>query len=434
MKLVDIFKRKANKLYYSVYQFLMDGSPINVFGDNESYVTEGYNGNPDVYSIINRIADNACRPELKLCYKDKDEIIKLDTHPALDLLYQPNDYMTYKEFLRGWYVYKFSIGNSYVYRLCLESGNNVGKPVELHITPSAFMEIESGGWMNPVKGYKLLLGDQQTLFNPDEIWHSKFFNPDFQQSYHLYGLSPIEVAAKIINAQNAGYNATGKAFENGGVPFVMTGKDSKDHWTEEQQKRIVKKFKENHGGSDNAGKPMFLSNPVELHQVGLSPVDLNIIESTKDGRKILCNVLGGVPAGLLNDQQADTYNNMKERGKALFRNVIIPNNQDFADGLSRFILPYYKQKDSKDYYFEFDYTGIEELQEDLKEKVDALVNAYGLTLRQKLEIAGLPADNEDKELDKIYIPIGLTTVGEDEIPQDDVDKYYSDNNINDYKK
>jgi hypothetical protein len=128
---------------------------------------------------------------------------------------------------------------------------------------------------------------------------------------------------------------------------------------------------------------------------------MNIIESSRDGIRALCNVYG-FPVDLMNDPAGSTYNNKSTARKSAWTDCIIPNcnrvaqtfNACFIDGFE----PY------KDFIFEFDYSEVEELQEGMDLKVNWMRSARwtGNEIRQATGKTAI----KDPKMDEAIIPMG----------------------------
>jgi HK97 family phage portal protein len=396
-------KKSTTPLNRGLYEtiFFNNGLPVNNIDNPTNQLKEGYSGNVDVFSLINRIGDVASSVPLKVYDNNGEEVT---THEVLELLDQPNEDMSGPELIKAFYIYKLSIGNSYLWKPTIEAGMNKGKTKEIWLMPSDYVEIIPGTWQEPIKEYRLRVGNYTTTFPKSDVYHGKFFNPTFNQGSWLYGLSPIKVASNIILSQNSGYKAMAAAYKNQGPPYIITGKND-EGWTEEQQELVEDRFKKKYGDPSNFRKPMLTSVPLDVKMLGLSPADLKIIESTKHGLKVLANVLGGVPVQLMNDNDASTYNNMKEARKALYTNVVIPNNKALEAGLTKWLMQPWPG-----YTIRFDYSGIPELQEDIKTKADAIKGLWQLTPNEVRVLLGLPTIDKP-EMNEVYMPFGIAPIG-----------------------
>ena len=95
--------------------------------------------------------------------------------------------------------------------------------------------------------------------------------------------------------------------------------------------------------------------------MGLSPVDLAIIDSQKMDREQICNIWN-VPVVMLNSQDASTRDNVITAERSFYLNAVIPEMCDFRDTLNSFIVRDFGPQ----YYIDFDTKSIPALQSDLK--------------------------------------------------------------------
>lgn len=362
---------------------IFKGMPISFVDEPEELLDAGYMDNPDVYSLINYVARTAAAVELKLYNKNGDEVTD---HEVLQLMDKPNPDMSFTELIEAFYIYKFGIGNGYLYKPTIETGLNAGKTQELWIMPGASTQAVGGTWTEPIQGYKILEGEYWHEIPKQDVYHGKFFNPKFENGSWVYGLSPVKIAIELIRTQNYGYTALESSYLNGSPPYIISAK-TEDPLTEEQQENLEEKYKEKYGSAENFRKPMLSSVPLDVKMLGMSPADLKILEVNKQGMRTLANVMGGIPTVLLNDLENATYSNYKEARKVLYENVIMPNNKSLQEGLTSWLLPPYEEG----LYFKYDYSNIEALQEGFGEKTAAIKDAFYLTINEQREILGFPA-------------------------------------------
>ena len=372
-----------NELNKNIYiSNIYKGMPIPFADSPSKQLDTGYMDNPDVFSLINYVARTAAAVPLLLYDKDGNQI---EEHEVLTMLEQPNPDMSLTDLIEAFYIYKLSIGNSYLYKPTITDGVNKGKTNEIWVMPSASVQAIAGTWTEPIQGYRINEGTQWNEINKTDVFHSKFFNPKFDNGSWVYGLSPLKVAIELIRTQNYGYTALESSYLNGSPPYMITTK-SNDGLTVEQQENLEDTFKNKYGDAENFRKPMLSGVPLDVKMLGLSPVDLNILNVNKQGSRVLANVLGGIPTVLLNDLENSTYSNYKEARKTFYENVIMPNNKSLQSGLTKWLLPAY----DKGMYLQFDYSNIDALQEGLKDKTDALKNVYFLTPNEQRSILGYP--------------------------------------------
>lgn len=380
MAILDAFKTlfgikpDKNKLYQSLWEsYYYDGAITLPADTPDAYLREGFAGNADVYSIITRIDNMRKRAKLKLYRKlETEENEEIKEHPLLQFLEKVNPDMTTEEFISAFLIYKLVTGNVFTYYPKIDAGLNKGKTGAIHIMPSNDVEIISGGWLDPVRGYKIESSRHE--FSKSEVYHSKYFNPLFGTDRTFYGQSPLKAAARILAKQNQNEITQQKQFENQGPPYIMyrdaSGEPVFNRLSDPQKAEIEREIKEA-GSQKKRGLPLLLREKYGVISLGRELADLKVIESAKDGRIVLCNVWG-FPAVLMGLDQA-TYNNMKEARKAAWTDCIIPNLVGVEDAFNDMLI--YGVPEYKDLFFAYDYSDIDELQEGMETRVNWMVKA-----------------------------------------------------------
>lgn len=384
-----------NTLLKALYSMQMHSGVAQVMDDNSTaYIKQGYSGNSDVYSIINRIIRMSSQARLALYTLENGKWIEITDHELVKFIKQVNPTMKTSDFIQGHLIYKLSIGNSYWYKPLIESGVNKGKTNEVWLMPSNNVEILAGkSWMNPVGGYRLVT-NSTIEFNDKEVCHAKFFNPLFGEYGSLYGQSPLKAAAETVSKQNQAEITELKQFENQSPPYLLY-RDVQDAimgGLNGQQLEEVQDLFKDYNKKYKSGHPLVLPDKFGMLNLGISPADLKILESSQEGRRILCNIYG-IPSELFNDKSSATYNNVSEAKKDAWNNCIKPNLNDFADDMTSFLIASVPAYANENLFFAFDYSDVGELQADRAVQVQWMRQAYW-TPNQILEATGqLPVDN-----------------------------------------
>ena len=442
---LNIFKKNFQQTHRQYNEFVLSniaagtGTLLVNTSEKQDYVDEGYRKNANVYSIINLIIKSA--QNVPICvYKKKDrqalkqykslisgefndtammkaEVLKQRAlEPAEDsdlakVLNNPNPDMGYAQFISEVLGFKLITGDSYIQGIAPETGANRGKFKELYPLPAHLMEIVFGGLNNPIEGYRLRYFNYQVdrELPPDRVCHIKTFNPDYSvEGSHLYGQSPLEAAYRNLQINNDAIT-TGKRFlNNQGARGILTAQDMM--LTEEQAQALKDKYRANYQGADNAGEILISSNDFKWIEMGLPAADLALIDQYNISKKDLCAAYN-VPSILLNDTQASTFNNFREAKKYLYLQSVFPELIAIRDELNRWLVPAY----GEDYYIDFDFMSVPELQEDLEKVTRSLSLSWWLTGNEKRQVQKYePIDQ--KGMDDIfllanYIPLsdGITT-------------------------
>jgi HK97 family phage portal protein len=413
-------------------------------GNAKSFVDDGYVGNDIVYSIVKLITDKAklapfhvykvvderAAKQYKAMMAQPDKIESFRTLEQLhkkayelytgdtrlnELLTYPNGEDTFGDLVEQWCGFKLITGNSFIYGKLIEGGANNGKPFELYALPSQYMAVIANINVFPPTrvGYQLYYGSMWS-FDTKEILHDKYFNPQWNVTGNqLYGQSPLMAAARNLTRSNEAKTAAVASFQNGGPAGVLFMNDDRfDPISGQQQAQALKKAVSEKGGSLNFNSIAVSGYKVDWKQIGLSPVELNIIESEKWDMKALCNIYG-VPSQLLNAADNKTYNNQIEGEKALTLRCAIPLLVGIRDNLNRKLRTDWGYA-GQNIYIDFDPTVYAELESNKADQVKWLNDAWWIAPKQKMDIMGLeiPPYIDQIEMEKLYIPSSLQTPDE----------------------
>jgi len=410
MALIDFMPSSwRKKLYTALYQYEIHDGTANIMPDDpDQYIEQGYSGNTSVYSIIDRIDKMRKQAYLKLYKKlpngDKEEV---KDHELLTFLERVNKDTFTDDFITAHLVYLLTIGEFFVYKPQLITGPNKGKVPEIFELPSNDIEIIEGSMFQPVKGYKVE-GNYNVMFEPNEVYHSKLFNPNAKNERSLHGLSPLRAAARTVSKLNQIELTELKQFENQSPPYVLfkeiantgNGIDANpNRLTDPQRAEIIKEIKKS-ASEKTRGLPLVLKDKMGKLDLGSKLADMTVIESSSAGIIALCAVYG-VPPELFGYGQK-TYNNMATARKSAWTDCIMPNLDRVTQTFNACLI--YGIPEYKDLRFEFDYSDVEELQEGIKEKVEWMKQARWTG--NEIRIATGKSPNENPLMDEPIIPMG----------------------------
>jgi HK97 family phage portal protein len=318
------------------------------------------------------------------------------------LLKRPNPEQSFSAWLGEIVAFGKLTGNRYIYGIGPDTGPNQGKFTELYALPSQLVEIVSGGVMQPVAGYKIQYNSMIEVA-PELICHIKDFNPDYDSSgSNLYGQSPLRAGLRVLSANNEAVTTGLKYLQNQTSRGMLISKDG--NLTEVQAQALKDKFRKNYLGASNAGDVIITPKDLSWVNFGLSASDLSLIEQYNGTIKDLCNIYN-IPVQLLNNTDSSTYNNMKEAKKALYQNAVIPELIKIRDELNRWLAPKYGKGD--EYFIDFDFTAISEMQEEVDKLVNQLASAWWVTPNEKRDAMNYAMDTENPFMDDYFIPANL---------------------------
>jgi HK97 family phage portal protein len=372
MAILDFFKNTSftKKINRAIFEYWISKGTANIMDQNfDSYIENGYNTNVDVYSIIGRV--DAMRKQAPLTLfkrlpNGEKEVVQ--DHELLKFSRKVNKNLNTDEFISQFLIYRLLLGNMFIYRPMIKTGTDKGKCYELHPMPVNEVEILEGDWLNPVSGYKI--EGTKSSFDLSEVYHSKMFNPNYVRDRSLYGMSPLRAAARIVSKQNESELTQLKQFENQSPPYLLYREGNK----QENTRMSPQQIKEAEGALKKASKSTkkglgsVLPEKYGIIKLGESAADLNILESSKDGRKVLCNVWHLPPA--LFGIENPTYNNIATARKSAWTDCIMPNLKEVANALNECTINNYEPYANEGLFWGFDYSQIEELQDEMKTRVE----------------------------------------------------------------
>jgi len=385
---------------------MMGGTYVGIADNRKNYITDGYQVNDIIYTAVTLITDKVKLPEWA-AYKVVDEaafksyqglmrkkdISTQDFKKAVqyrkkalepiyvdrlsELLKYPNDYETFQDLVANSSGWKLITGGRTVWAQTLDLGANAGKPFQLHNLPYQEISIIATTNQFPIVEEAFVMTNLADAYFPkSQVLHDKYQNYDWDiNGAHLYGMSPLKSALRRLSRSNSAIKASAAMLENQGVKGVLymddprvlsAGVDAMD--TRKQVEAVKQKLvgKGEWVGSDNWGRIGVSGYKLGWQSVGLSPVDLSIIESEKWDLKRFGAVYG-VPSQLMGDSEASTYNNVREAEKALTARCAIPQLVSFRNHFNRKLQTDWGFK-GQNVYVDFDHTVFTELQEDVKEK------------------------------------------------------------------
>jgi HK97 family phage portal protein len=436
--LIDTFRQTIAKALGSgtnpaynklIYTWLGTNIIVNEDADS-TYIRDGYQRNATIYSIINLIVKAATTIPMtvyRVTNEGSAKQYKAMTSGVMDgnamykanilrkrafeevtdsdleaLLKRPNPSQSFSAWLGELVAFGKLTGNRYVYGIGPDTGPNVGKFTELYALPSQLVEIVSGGVMQPVAGYKIQYNSMIEV-PPESVCHIKDFNPDYDSTgSNLYGQSPLRAGLRVLSANNEAVTTGLKYLQNQTSRGMLISKDG--NLTEVQAQALKDKFRKNYQGSSNAGDVIITPKDLSWVNFGLSASDLSLIEQYNGTVKDLCNIYN-IPVQLLNNTDSSTYNNMKEAKKALYQNAVIPELIKIRDELNRWLAPKFGKND--EYFIDFDFTAISEMQEEVDKLVTQLSSAWWVTPNEKRDAMNYAMDTENPFMDDYFIPANL---------------------------
>lgn len=382
-------------------------TPLNFDNNSNGQINDGYIKNVDVFSIVKKIVDiSKSIPWIIEQKNNKGDWEELRNTSLHELMEEPNllKGYTWNDIEEMSLLYLLITGNTY-----LSGGTRLNSQLieSLEVLPSNCINIYNlnQDFFNPEIIYQFSLGSSQRRYTDKEIKHIKFYNPNVQR--FNYGLSPIQVAANVVQVGNERWTADASILGNRAVVGLLSDESNVPLLPEEVDV-IDNKLRNRFGGARKYGQIITTNKKLSYIPIGLSPSDLQLLEKGVVTTRTLCNILG-LDSSLFNDPANKTFNNRVEAEKAMFTNCIIPLSDKMSESYSSYLCP--NHFPSKTVRMRQDFSKVECLQENLKEKSTILAD---------LKIKGIYTANEvrlklgeeistDENADKLIISTTLAS-------------------------
>jgi HK97 family phage portal protein len=337
---------------------------------------EGFARNPVVHRCVRLVAEAANRVPLVVVEDGK----RLTQHPLLALLRRPNPHQSGSELLEAVYAYLQTAGNAYL-SAALADGEVKG----LFCLRPDRMQVVAGadGWPD---AYAYSSGGRTQTLRQDtapvpSVLHLALFHPLDDH----YGLAPLAAAQQSLDLHNAAARWNKALLDNSARPSgALVYSAGSGQLTQDQFTRLKDELETAFQGAANAGRPMVLEGGLDWKAIGISPRDMDFVEAKHVAAREIALTFG-VPPMLLGIPGDNTYANMAEANRTLWRHTIVPLVRRVTDDLSFWLAPAFGGRVA----LEPDFDGVEALAEDQASRWARIGGATFLTDAEKREMLGV---------------------------------------------
>lgn len=325
-----------------------------------------YAQHPIVNRAIRTIAENIPQAKYKVYFSKNDKEVPV-TQPISKLFMNPNPFMSRFEFWEAIATWLNLAGEAMVY-INQSIGGVVGTgapPAELWVlNPREVKHVIDNGRL---KGW---IYSNNMPIEPSELLHFKLFNPN-----GIRGLSPLSPAKYELEADFSAGKWNKKFFDNNATPDSVIELDKESQATIDELRKLKRMWYENHGGTDNHGKTAFLLGGMKFKHMGINQREMDFINSRKLSRDSILAVFGVSPfvAGFY-DSGTVTRATALAAKRLFWTGTLKPMLIRIEEKIMTNFFPNY----APDYYGKFDYSGVEELQEDLTDSLERAKKAFDL--------------------------------------------------------
>ena len=410
--------------------------------DGKSYLDNGYNVNPIVYSIINqqsvktasipytinKIEDDKAKNQLDVLIKATGNELSVQQQVRKTILQnkafngddlgmpldRPNPNQNWSEFHSLYKTFIKLTGNVYIYMLMPEEGMNAGVPIAIYLLPSHNVEIivkdntSLLGVESPVKGYMLIQGRQYIEFEADNVIHIKYSNPNYSEDgEHLYGQSPLKAALRNIQSSNKGLDLNVKTLQSGGAFGLIHGKNAV--LDETQAAGIKERLQEMNNNPEDLAKIAGVSAEIGFTRLSLTSAELKPFDYLEFDERQIANTLSWV---IDDGNRSDYGGTIKELKKQRITDNIQPDLLLLQEALNINFLPRFKGYENTELIY--DISQLPEMQQDTKQMVEwaVLLLDRGVLNRNEVRDITTFIGVENPSMDVYTVAADLITLDE----------------------
>lgn len=298
-----------------------------------------------VYICVDRIASFAAQIMLQAYEiprgetEDDAHLLPYD-HEANQLMRYVNPMQTRFDLTYGMVGYLLLRGDVYLllddYRGAF---NYSGPPKEMHLLrPDRVTLVPGEGKEGPILGYLYKFRGTTYKFAANEIIHLKTFNPYDD----WYGQSCIQAGQQTLISDYVSEGHNLNIVKGGGIPpgyMQITGSS-----TPEQRTELRKEYESAMRPPDGPARMPILRSDVDFKKTGLTPNDLQILESRRFNREMILGLFGMVPVmAALTDKVAYRTADIQTKIFARFT-AVQPRLQLIQEQLTQYLAPQFGER------------------------------------------------------------------------------------------
>lgn len=392
--------------------------------DTDKAISEGYNGNTAVYSIVGKDARKFASVPVHLYKVNSEEEERLDNDLS-KLLNRPNDMEGQDFFREKLRTYYKLTGETFIWlnRGALvdeiEGKERLKKPVlEMYVLPTDYVTIKPDpsnvfgllGYFLDINGTKLPLHKEDVIH-----WKNVSLTFDASSRDHLRGRSPLSPGYKTLQQNNSATDAAVRMYQNDGAKGVLFN-ETLDKMNPQQRAQIEGVVDRRVNSNDVKGSVATLQGKWGYLDLGKSNTDLGLLEGKNLSMQELC-FLYDVPFEFFDSKT--TFANKEQAQKGWVLNSIIPACKQFDDELNRVLLQAFGLEGQA--IIESDFDNLPEMQEDMAKKVTALMAAWPITpdeVRDALGYEPLGGKFAEPWVPQSVVPLSETGLNIDQIAAD----------------
>jgi HK97 family phage portal protein len=379
------------------------GQPVWTPRRYDKFAEEGYQKNIIVYKAINERMTAVQQAVWLVQRLVGGEWVDDEESDLAKLLRRPNEFQGGSAFFGALCGYDSISGNMYIEAV---RPSIARPPTELHVLRPDRMKVIPG--TQGVQGYEYAVGAAEPkIWDVEEnaIRHVKQFHP----LNDWYGLSPLEAAAYDVDIHTATLEWNKALLDNGCRPsgaLVYAPKQDgvSDMLGEEDYNRLKQQIDEQYSGAGNAGRPFLLEGGLTWQGMGLSPSDMDYINSKNTTARDIVMAFD-VPPMLLGLPGDNTFSNLKEARVGFWEQWVLTWLYNLRDELNAWLAPQF----GAEYRIVIDEDQILALAPRREAVWDRVNKATFLSIEEKREATGY--SRELKEGETVLVPATMIPAG-----------------------
>ena len=325
----------------------------------------------------------------------------LNGGPILGLTVQPNNQMTWFEFIQTIMAQLCLDGNAFIY---IDEADSRGIPRSLMPIPPRMISPIRGDTIYSLKSWKLKTahGRDSVYFNPEQIIHLQYA-PDPNDP--IIGVGPLQSAMMTVESDYAASLYNKAMLKSGGLPAGLLRYDGPGRLSEEMKEEVADSWRRTYGGLRSGRRVAVVNKEWTWQQMSASARDMEFGDARIWNLKDIARAFN-VPMMYLND--LDTTG-LGEAGISLYRRLfyeqnVIPSCRQIETAFNTGLW----SRLSKRLYGTFDTSNVEALREDYSKKVESAERLYKIgftinSINKRLEL-GL---EEQPWGDDWFLPVNM---------------------------
>lgn len=380
------------------------GRPVTTDWNADTAITQGLKASTWVYAA-NRFIASKLSPipwvVERLVNADNDEWEEVPDHPAKTLIDNPNTLMSGQDLRERW-LYNLGLAGNFlgVFTIVRKAPVEIWPLMPQHTKPIPLANGEVENYEYNVPGV------QKKNIPAGEIVHGMYIDP----SNFYWGMSPLQAMGVVVDTDVNAVRWNNSSLANRAkkdYAFFPNEPLSKAQWTEAREQ-----LRSQHEGHSNAGGWFLGGMPGKLEELGMSPHEMDYINSRVQHRE---EILAGYGLAEILLTGKGILRNYEVAVRQFWEDVAVPALDDMMEEFNRSIMPWFDPNSQPkarlagakpQLRYRYDVTHIAALQENLTEKIDQAI---------KLQQLGVPLNTIIT-----YLDLGLDALpGEDGPPEDE---------------